>query len=116
MAELTRKYVVMAMATAGPFDPDDPDAAFVLKPWKDPAALRAMMAYRDTCYPELGRELDAWVLRIQAGAVLRGDVGQRNEPHVRAAGAAKAARRRAAAKHTRVKARRTTTHRKRRRK
>jgi hypothetical protein len=88
MAELTRKYVVMTMATEGSFDLDDPDASFVLKPWKDPAALVALAAYRDNCYPELRRELDAWITVIEAGPVSRGDVGKRNEPHVRAKAAA----------------------------
>jgi hypothetical protein len=83
MAELTRRYVVMAMASEVPFDPVDPDGVFVLKPWKDPAALRALMAYRDNCYPELRRDLDAWISAIQAGPVVRGDVGSRNERHVK---------------------------------
>jgi hypothetical protein len=81
MAELTRRYVVMAMASEVPFDPADPDGVFVLKPWKDPAALRALIAYRDHCYPELRRDLDAWISTIQAGPVVRGDVGSRNERH-----------------------------------
>jgi hypothetical protein len=102
MAELVRKYVVMAVAAPEPFDPSDPDGAFVLKPWKDPAALAALRAYRDHCYPELARELDAWMRAIAAGPVVRGDVGRRNEPHARRAAAAKAVRRpRAARKHTR---------------
>jgi hypothetical protein len=84
MAELTRRYVVMAMATEAPFDPDDPEGVFVLKPWKDPAALRALVAYRDNCYPELSRDLDAWIRAIEAGPSVRGDVGRRNEPHLRA--------------------------------
>ena len=46
MPELNRRYVVMAMATEAPFDPSDPEGVFVLKPWKDPAALRALAAYR----------------------------------------------------------------------
>ncbi|HEV8583417.1 MAG TPA: hypothetical protein VGT02_00450 [Methylomirabilota bacterium] len=83
MSELTRRYVVMALATAAPFDPTDADGAFVLKPWKDPAALRALTAYRDNCYPELARDLDAWIRAIQAGPVVRGDVGRRNEAHVK---------------------------------
>jgi hypothetical protein len=83
MAELTRRYVVMAMATDAPFDPKDPDGVFVLKPWKDPAALRALMAYRDNCYPELARDLDAWIRAVGAGPVIRGDVGRRNEAHVK---------------------------------
>jgi hypothetical protein len=82
MPELTRRYVVMTMATEGPFDPSDPDGAFVLKPWKDPAALRALQAYRDNCYPELGRDLDAWIRLIAAGPVVRGDIGRRNEPYL----------------------------------
>ncbi len=86
MAELTRKYVVMVMATEGHFDLSDPDAPFVLKPWKDPAALRALIAYRDHCYPELGRELDVWIRTIEAGPVVRGDVGKRNEPHAKPRG------------------------------
>lgn len=83
MSELTRRYVVMALATAAPFDPADHDGVFVLKPWKDPAALRALATYRDHCYPELARDLDAWIRAIQAGPTVRGDVGRRNEPHLR---------------------------------
>jgi hypothetical protein len=83
MAELTRRYIVMAMATAAPFDLTDPDGAFVLKPWKDPAALRALTVYRQNCYPELGQELEAWILAIQSGPTIRGDVGRRNEPHLK---------------------------------
>jgi hypothetical protein len=81
MAELTRRYVVMTLATEAPFDPADTEGVFVLKPWKDPAALRALLAYRDSCYPELARDLDAWIRAIQAGPRVRGDVGARNEPH-----------------------------------
>jgi hypothetical protein len=83
MSELTRRYAVMALATAAPFDPMDHDGVFVLKPWKDPAALRALATYRDHCYPELARDLGAWIRAIQAGPTVRGDVGRRNEPHVR---------------------------------
>jgi len=86
MPELMRRYVVMALATEAPFDPADRDGVFVLKPWKDPAALRALAAYRDNCYPELARDLDAWIREIQAGPPVRGDVGRRNEPHVRVGG------------------------------
>jgi hypothetical protein len=81
MPELTRRYVVMTLATEAPFDPADTDGVFVLKPWKDPAALRALVAYRDSCYPELARDLDAWIRAIQAGPKVRGGVGARNEPH-----------------------------------
>jgi hypothetical protein len=106
MAELNRRYVVMAMATEAPFDPADPEGVFVLKPWKDPAALRALAAYRDNCYPELGRDLDAWIRAIEAGPVVRGDVGKRNESHLRPKSAAGAARppkrRRAQAGHKRA--------------
>jgi len=83
MSELTRRYVVKALATAAPFDPTDHDGVFVLKPWKDPAALRALATYRDHCYPELARDLAAWIRAIEAGPTVRGDVGRRNEPHVR---------------------------------
>jgi hypothetical protein len=86
MPELTRRYVVMTMAAEAPFDPADPEEAFVLKPWKDPAALRALMVYRDNCYPELARDLDVWIATIESGPTLRGDVGRRNEPHVAARG------------------------------
>lgn len=86
MAELTRRYVVMTMAAEAPFDPTDPDGVFVLKPWKDPAALKALAVYRDNCYPELGRDIEAWIRAIVSGPVVRGDVGSRNEPHVQAAG------------------------------
>lgn len=85
MTALTRRYVVMPLATESPFDPGDPDAAFPLKPWKDPAALAALRTYRDNCFPELRRDLDAWIRAIEAGPAVRGDVGRRNEPHVRAA-------------------------------
>jgi hypothetical protein len=79
MAELTRRYIVMQMATEGPFDLADPDAPFVLKPWKDPAALQALIAYRRHCYAELARELDQWIRAIAAGPKIRGGVGARNE-------------------------------------
>jgi hypothetical protein len=82
MAELTRRYIVMPMSTEGPFDPMDPDAPFVLKPWKDPAALRALEAYRDSCYPELAHDLSAWIVAIRSGPVMRGSVGARNESHL----------------------------------
>jgi hypothetical protein len=82
MAELTRRYIVMPMSTEGPFDPMDPDAPFVLKPWKDPAALRALEAYRDSCYPELAQDLSAWIVAIHSGPVMRGSVGARNESHL----------------------------------
>ena len=85
MSALTRRYVVMTLATEGPFDPGDPDGAFVLKPWKDPAALRALRAYRENCFPELRRDLDAWIRVIEGGPSMRGDVGRRNEPHLQAA-------------------------------
>ncbi len=88
MAELTRRYVVMAMATASPFDLSDPDGVFVLKPWKDPAALRALRTYCENCYPELARDLEAWIRAVERGPTVRGDVGRRNEPHVRATGSA----------------------------
>ncbi len=78
MAELTRRYIVMPMVTEAPFDLSDPEAVFVLKPWKDPVALMALAAYRDHCYPELARDLDAWITRIRSGPVLRGGVGERN--------------------------------------
>ena len=79
MAELTRRYIVMQMAAEGPFDFTDPDAPFVLKPWKDPAALQALLVYREHCYPELAQELDQWVRAILAGPKIRGGVGSRNE-------------------------------------
>jgi hypothetical protein len=86
MPALTRRYVVMPLATEAPFDPRDPDGAFVLKPWKDPAALLALRAYRDNCFPELRRDLDVWIRAIEAGPTVRGDVGRRNERHVQAPG------------------------------
>jgi len=84
MPELTRRYVVMTMAAVAPFDRADRDAPFVLKPWKDPAALIALKAYRRACYPELARELDEWIRAIEAGPLLRGGVGLRNEAHLTA--------------------------------
>jgi hypothetical protein len=79
MVELTRRYIVMQMAAEGPFDITDPDGPFVLKPWKDPAALQALIVYRDHCYPELALELDSWIKAITAGPKIRGGVGSRNE-------------------------------------
>ena len=79
MAELTRRYIVMQMAAEGPFDFTDPDAPFVLKPWKDPAALQALIVYREHCYPELAQELNQWISAIAAGPRIRGGVGSRNE-------------------------------------
>jgi hypothetical protein len=79
MAELTRRYIVMQMAAEGPFDIADPDAPFVLKPWKDPAALQALIVYRRHCYPELAEELGRWIEAITAGPKIRGGVGSRNE-------------------------------------
>jgi hypothetical protein len=107
MAELTRRYIIMTMATEGPFDRTDPDTAFVLKPWKDPAALRALEAYRAHCYPELGEEIGAWIAEISSGPVVRGGVGARNEQHMtsRVAPHAKPARR----KRVRAKATRKAT-------
>ena len=97
MPELTRRYIVMAMATEAPFDVHDPEAPFVLKPWKDPAALRALETYRDHCYPELAGDLTGWIQAIRTGARLRGGVGARNDayaaPRSRARTAAPAARR-----------------------
>jgi hypothetical protein len=97
MPELTRRYIVMAMATEAPFDVHDPEAPFVLKPWKDAAALRALEAYRDHCYPELAADLGGWIQAIRSGARIRGGVGARNEayaaPRAKPRGAAPAARR-----------------------
>src|SRR5262245_64798446 len=98
MAELTRRYIIMTMATEGPFDRTDPDTPFVLKPWKDPAALRALETYRAHCYPELGDELGVWIAAISSGPVVRGGVGARNDQHMssRAKARAKPARRKPA--------------------
>jgi hypothetical protein len=82
MPELTRRYIVMAMATEAPFDVHDPEAPFVLKPWKDPAALRALEAYRDHCYPELAGDLTGWIQAIRNGARIRGGVGARNDAYM----------------------------------
>ena len=79
MAELTRRYIVMQMAAEAPFDIADPDAPFVLKPWKDPAALQALVVYREHCYAELAEELDQWIAAIVAGPKIRGGIGSRNE-------------------------------------
>jgi len=96
MAELTRRYVVMTMATEAPFDVRDPEGVFVLKPWKDPAALRALRAYADCCYPELARDLQDWIRAIEREPTPRGDVGQRNEAHIAGAPTRRRAKVRAA--------------------
>ena len=92
MAELTRRYIVMQMAAEGPFDIRDVDAPFVLRPWKDPAALRALETYRDHCYAELAREIDQWIAVIAGGPRVRGDVGSRNEQTAAARAKPRAAR------------------------
>lgn len=104
MVELTRRYVVMAMATEAPFDVTDVESVFVLKPWKDPAAVRALEAYRDHCYPELARDLEAWLRAIrEGGSNVRGSVGRRNEPYAaRGARAASTTRGGAARRHHRA--------------
>ena len=79
MPELNRRYVVMALGAEAPFDPHDPNGVFVLKPWKDPAALQALRAYRDNCYEELAQDLDQWIEAIEMGPQTRGGVGSRNE-------------------------------------
>ena len=108
MAELSRRYIVMQMATEGPFDLRDPDVPFVLKPWKDPAALRAPAAYRDNCYPEMARDLAAWIALIEHGPVVRGGVGRRNEPHVQPHEAEHVPKRAKGAPVTRATARKST--------
>jgi len=114
MPELTRRYIVMTMATEAPFDMRDPDTPFVLKPWKDPAALRALEVYRDYCYPELGEELAAWIDAISSGPVVRGGVGARNEQHLSARARSRPkAPSRPRAKKTKVAARRVVKKRKR---
>ena len=90
MPELTRRYIVMTMATEAPFDTQDPEAPFVLKPWKDPAALRALETYRDHAYPELAADLTAWIQVIASGPRVRGGVGSRNELHLTSRPKAKA--------------------------
>lgn len=117
MPELTRRYIVMAMASEAPFDVRDPEAPFVLKPWKDPAALRALEAYRDHCYPELAQDLTLWIQTIGSGATVRGGVGARNEAHLssrpktrggasRPRSAARPAKKRAARKPAKAKGKR----------
>ena len=108
MPELNRRYVVMALGAEAPFDPHDLDGVFVLKPWKDPAALRALVAYRDNCYPELASDLAAWIALIEQGPVVRGGVGRRNEPHVRPGEAERAPARAKAAPVARATARKST--------
>ena len=93
MPELTRRYIVMAMATEAPFDAHDPEAPFVLKPWKDPAALRALETYRDHCYPELAEDLTTWIHTIASGAKVRCGIGARNEAHMASRSRARAAAR-----------------------
>jgi hypothetical protein len=100
MPELTRRYIVMTMATDAPFDMQDPEAPFVLKPWKDPAALRALETYRDHAYPELAADLAAWIQAIGRGPRVRGGVGSRNEAHA----ASRPSRRAAAARPKAAKA------------
>jgi hypothetical protein len=108
MPELTRRYIVMTMATEGPFDLKDPDTPFVLKPWKDPAALRALQTYRQHCYPELGEELAAWITAIASGPVVRGGVGARNDQHIGAKAKVRAKPPSAPRRRAKVKAKRVT--------
>jgi len=78
MAELTRRYIVMQMATEGPFDIRDADAPFVLKPWKDPAALQPFGPIAITATKTLPgpRPVDR---AIEMGPQVRGGVGSRND-------------------------------------
>ncbi len=98
MAELTRRYIVMTMSAEAPFDLQDADAPFVLKPWKDPAALRALEAYRAHCYPELAEELRRWIAAIRQAPAAHGGVGRRNAEHLAARERAASARRRGPAR------------------
>ena len=115
MGELTRRYVVMTMATEAPFDVADPVGVFVLKPWKDPAALRALRAYAECCYPELARDLVAWARAIDGGPVIRGGIGERNAAHMGSAAPARRAGRRARKAKPRTRARKPARATKRRR-
>src|SRR4029077_10508482 len=108
MPELSRRYVVMALGAEAPFDPHDLEGVFVLKPWKDPAALRALATYRDNCYPELASDLTAWIAFIEQGPVVRGGVGRRNEPHVGSRETERAPARAKAAPVARATARKST--------
>lgn len=108
MAELTRRYIVMTMSAEGPFDLEDAEAPFVLKPWKDPAALRALETYRAHCYPELAEELDRWIAMIREGPVVRGGVGARNEQYLAAHRGPASAERRPRARPRRKTARAST--------
>ena len=109
MTALTRRYVVMTLATEAPFDAGDPDGVFVLKPWKDPAALQALRAYRDNCFPELKRDLDAWIRLVEAGPTVRGDIGRRNEAHLQTSKAQTSKARPSRAAGTRAVARPSST-------
>jgi hypothetical protein len=108
MAELTRRYIVMQMATEGPFDIRDVDAPFVLKPWKDPAALQALRTYRDHCYEELARELGEWISAIEVGPQIRGGVGARNEHAITSQPRAKPVARRQAKRKPKAKRSKST--------
>jgi hypothetical protein len=94
----------MTMSTEGPLDLEDADAPFVVKPWKDPAALEALEAYRAHCYPELAEELGQWIAAIRAGTPVPGDVGRRNAEHLAARGGSAPAGRRARAARGRTRA------------
>ncbi len=106
MPELTRRYIVMSMAAEGPFDIRDPDGAFVLKPWKDPAAVKALEAYSRHCYPQLAAELAEWIAAIFSGPRVRGGVGGRNDDHM--AREAALVRKAPAARRRRVKSKAVT--------
>src|SRR5438876_7672416 len=76
MPELTRRYLVMTMATDGPFDMNDPETPFVLKPWKDPASLRARATYREHRYRELAEEVGGWTKEGWGALMSEGQIGR----------------------------------------
>ena len=59
-------------------DPDDIDSPFVLFPRKDPAAFNAMLAYMQSCEPDLAAEIRDWMHKISQADPVFGTQGKRN--------------------------------------
>ena len=54
------------------------DRLLAIKPVSDPAALKALMAYRDNCHPELAKDLSNWINAILAQGLRLSKTGHDN--------------------------------------
>ncbi len=61
-------------------DTQDVDSPFVLKPRKDPAAMKALECYADFCELELSKQIKRWIQLIKKAPKVVGTQGKRNIP------------------------------------